>query len=495
MLPGKAVIIGSGIGGMATAIRLSVQGYQVTVYEKNNCPGGKLTAFEKDGYSFDAGPSLFTQPQNLEALFELAGEPIKDYFSYQPVDIACLYFFENGKKVNAYTDAAAFAAEMEHQVNEPAQHISSYLKRAANSYEKIGTVFLDHSLQKRRTWLHTRTLRALGALKLPYLFRSLYQYNKRQFSRAETVQLFNRCATYNGSNPYQAPGMLSMIPHLEHNQGTFYPKGGMISITDALFRLAKKTGVEFHFDSPVQRIITHEGKVQGVVVGDKNILADMVVSNADVYFTYLHLLRNNQQAKKVLKQERSSSAIIFYWGVKNTFPQLQLHNIFFSKDYKDEFDQIFKKKQLTADPTIYINVTSKIEASLAPAGCENWFVMVNAPAHEGQDWEQLKIDIRSRIIEKLNRMLDIDLEPLIQTEQVLDPVMIESETASYKGSLYGSSSNSAMAAFLRHANFSNQIKGLYFCGGSVHPGGGIPLCLKSAMIVADLVQHENKKKH
>jgi phytoene dehydrogenase-like protein len=219
------------------------------------------------------------------------------------------------------------------------------------------------------------------------------------------------------------------------------------------------------------------------------------VSNADVYFTYLHLLRNNQEAKKVLKQERSSSAIIFYWGVKNTFPQLQLHNIFFSKDYKDEFDQIFKKKQLTADPTIYINVTSKIESSLAPAGCENWFVMVNAPAHEGQDWEQLKIDIRSRIIEKLNRMLDIDLEPLIQTEQVLDPVMIEAETASYKGSLYGSSSNSAMAAFLRHANFSNQIKGLYFCGGSVHPGGGIPLCLKSAMIVADLVQHENKKKH
>ena len=356
MLPGKAVIIGSGIGGMATAIRLAVQGYQVTVYEKNNCPGGKLTAFEKDGYYFDAGPSLFTQPQNLEALFELAGEPIKDYFSYQPVNIACSYFFENGKKVNAYTDAAAFAAEMEQQINEPAQHVSSYLKRAANSYEKIGSVFLDHSLQKSRTWLHTRTLRALGALKLPYLFRSLHQYNRRQFSRTETVQLFNRCATYNGSNPYQAPGMLSMIPHLEHNQGTFYPKGGMISITDALFRLAKKTGVEFHFDSPVQRIITHEGKIGGVVVGDKNILADVVVSNADVYFTYLHLLRNSQQAKKVLKQERSSSAIIFYWGIKNTFPQLQLHNIFFSKDYKDEFDQIFKKKQLTADPTIYINV-------------------------------------------------------------------------------------------------------------------------------------------
>ncbi len=487
----KAIIIGSGIAGLATAIRLAVQGFEVTVYEKNDQPGGKLTAFKKEGYHFDAGPSLFTQPQNIEELFALANEPINKYFTYHPVDIACKYFYENGKIVQAYTDKNLLAQELKEQLNEAPEKVTQYLQASEKLYENIGTIFLNHSLHKLTTWLHKRIGKALASVKPGYLFQSLHHYNSKHFTSPEAIQLFDRFATYNGSNPYKAPGMLSLIPHLEQNLGTFYPTGGMISITNALYQLALKKGVAFHFNCPVQSIIHKNNVAEGIVVNNENVAADIVVSNVDVYFTYKKLLNNNK-AEKILQQERSSSAIIFYWGIKKQFPQLQLHNIFFSNNYQQEFDAIFKQNIIAADPTVYINITAKMEASQAPAGKENWFVMVNAPANIGQDWDSIKATLRNSITEKVSRILGEDISTLIETEQTLDPISIEAQTASYMGSLYGTSSNSKWAAFLRHPNFSGNIKGLYFCGGSTHPGGGIPLCLKSAKIVSGLIEADLK---
>ena len=161
----KAIIIGSGVAGMAVAIRLAVQGFEVSVYEKNNYPGGKLHHFEKDGFHFDAGPSLFTQPKNMQELFELANEPIKKYFSYKAVDVACKYFYENGKVLQAYTDKNAFAEELKEQLNEDAASVKNYLAKSGKVYDNIGTVFLNHSLHKRKTWLHKRILKALAAVK------------------------------------------------------------------------------------------------------------------------------------------------------------------------------------------------------------------------------------------------------------------------------------------------------------------------------------------
>lgn len=491
----QAIIIGSGVGGLAAAIRLAVQGCKVTIFEKNSYPGGKLSAFEKDGFQFDAGPSLFIQPQNIEELFQLANEPIEKYFTYQPVDIACKYFYENGKVVRAFTDQQLFATELQEQLNESPSSLSSYLNRSGKVYDRIGSIFLNYSLHKRKTWLNKRISKALATVKASDLIGTLHKHNHKHFSSPETVQLFNRFATYNGSNPYKTPGMMSLIPHLELNQGTFYPHGGMISITNALYNLALAKGVSFHFNTAVQRIIHHEGKVRGVVVNNENIKADIVVTNGDVYLTYNHLLGNEPKAKKLLRQERSSSAVIFYWGIKKKFPQLELHNIFFSKNYEEEFNAIFDKKQLYNDPTVYINITSKVEPAQAPEGKENWFVMVNVPANTGQQWSTLKEQLKRIVTEKLNHILGEDISPLIETEETLDPVLIEERTSSYMGSLYGTSSNSRMAAFLRHPNFNSTIKGLYFCGGSVHPGGGIPLCLKSAKIVSELVAADSRKQH
>ncbi|CAN5650127.1 phytoene desaturase family protein [soil metagenome] len=489
-----AVVIGSGVAGLASAIRLAVQGMNVTVFEKNDYAGGKLTHFETNGYHFDAGPSLFTQPENIEELFALANENIKDYFEYDSVDIACNYFYEDGTRLAAYTDAGKFAAELAEKMGEQPERVLQYLKNAAKLYNDIGSVFLNHSLHKIKSIIKAPLGKAIAAAKWKYLFSSLHDINKTSFTDERTVQLFDRYATYNGSNPYKAPGMLSLIPHLEYNQGTYYPKGGMISITTALYRLAIKKGVCFEFNSPVQSIIKTEGKVKGIVVNNKNITTDIVVSNMDVYGTYRFLLKDNAKAKQVLKQERSSSALVFYWGINKAFNELGLHNIFFSKDYKAEFDHLFRLKAIYSDPTVYINITSKCEPGVqAPQGKENWFVMVNAPANVGQEWEAYRQQYKESIIAKLNRLLQTDIAPLIETEQILDPVLIEERTASFMGSLYGTSSNSRMAAFMRHPNFTNKIKGLYFAGGSVHPGGGIPLCLKSAKIMSELVADDIKR--
>ena len=484
-----AIIIGAGVGGMATAIRLALKGFAVTVFEKNNAAGGKISSFNLNGFGFDEGPSLFTQPENIEELFTLAGVDIKDFFTYKSLPIACRYFFENGTIVNAYTDTDAFAEELRVKLHEDGHKVFAYLKESEKTYNDIASIFLNYSLH-RKSVLNAPLKKALKTVKAGHLFSTLHQFNKAHFTQPETVQIFDRFATYNGSDPYQAPGMLSLIPHLEQNLGTYYPTGGMISIANALYKLARKLGVDFVFNSPVDEILHSHKKVSGVVVNKQVINADVVVSNMDVYFTYKYLLGNKLKAKKILKQERSSSALIFYWGIKKQFPALQLHNIFFSKDYKAEFSHIFKTGTIDHDPTIYINITSKMEASHAPGGKENWFVMVNVPANTGQDWNVWRTQCKKAVIAKLNRILKEDIEPLIEEEQVMDPVNIEEKTSSYMGSLYGTSSNGKMAAFLRHPNFHSSIKGLYFVGGSVHPGGGIPLCLHSAKLVSKLISDD-----
>ncbi|WP_407525637.1 phytoene desaturase family protein [Lacibacter sp. MH-610] len=489
----KAIVIGSGVAGLASAVRLTVQGFETIVFERNSYAGGKLSLLEKDGFRFDAGPSLFTQPQNIERLFHDAGEDIHDYFHYESVPLSCRYFYDDGKVLDAATDAHVFDEALQTVMGEEKGALLHYLSKSEQLYQSIGTVFLNHSLHKRRTWLQPSIIKALKSVRFPYLFSTLHQYNKKHFSNPQTVQLFNRFATYNGSNPYQTPGMMSLIPHLELNEGTFYPKGGMISITNALYALAVKKGVRFYLNQPVDSIIHHQGRVKGIVAGTDNYFADVVVSNADVYFTYQQLLRDESKARKVLKQERSCSGVIFYWGMNKEFPQLHLHNIFFSGNYEAEFASIFQRKQLFHDPTVYVNITSKMEAEQAPAGKENWFVLINAPANTKQNWEQLKEELKQRVVQKLSTVLNEDVSAAIESEETLDPVTIESRTGSYLGALYGTSSNSKMAAFMRHPNFQSHIRGLYFCGGSVHPGGGIPLCFKSAEIVSNLVAQDFKR--
>jgi phytoene desaturase len=484
---GTALIIGSGIAGLACAIRLVHKGYQVKVFEANPYPGGKLSELVIKNYRFDAGPSLFTLPEQVEELFKITGLDPKDHFTYQKLDITCNYFYEDGTRITAFADKEKLVKEINEKTGEDTKSIEDNLNKSAYLYNTLSGLFMHRSLHKLKTFFNKDALKAYFRMHKLDFFRSMHQANKADFKDPRVVQLFNRYATYNGSNPYEAPATLRIIPHLEFNIGAFFPDKGMHDITLSLFKLAKSLGVEFHFSSKVDEIIIASKKAVGIKTVNSTYTGDLIISNMDMVNTYRKLMPTFKAPEKLLTQPKSSSALIFYWGIKKSFSQLSLHNIFFSKDYEKEFTSIFKNKSIHDDPTVYINITSKLKNDDAPSGCENWFTMINVPHNEGQDWDKLIAESRIAIIKKLSRILNEDIESLIEAEEYLDPRKIESKTSSFGGALYGNSSNNKYAAFLRHSNFSNDFKNLYFCGGSVHPGGGIPLCLLSAKITADLI--------
>ncbi len=482
----KALIVGAGIGGLATALRLKKMGYEVLVLEANAHPGGKLHAITIEGYRFDLGPSLFTMPHLVDELFELFGLDPNEHFRYHRKQNICNYFWEDGTRFTAAANEQIFIEQASVIFQEPIENLTEYLRRNEKKFKLTSGLFLEKSLHKMGTYLSMDTLKALLKLGTLDINASLDDVNQKSFQNQKLVQLFNRYATYNGSSPYQTPGIMSMIPHLEMQLGTFYPKGGMHRISLSLYDLALQQGVQFRFREKATKITVEGTTAVGVATAAGSYRAELVVSNMDVYPTYKSLLKDQKHPNKILSQERSSSALIFYWGISRKFETLDLHNIFFSDDYQKEFHSIFETKSLYDDPTVYINITSKEDPGDAPGHGENWFVMINAPGNYGQDWETMKHRARKHIIQKLNRILKVDLEQLIEVEHSLDPLGIENSTSSYRGALYGAASNNKMAAFMRHPNFSPRIKNLYFTGGSVHPGGGIPLCLLSAKIVGDL---------
>ncbi|HKK79274.1 MAG TPA: FAD-dependent oxidoreductase, partial [Phaeodactylibacter sp.] len=316
--PQRIGIVGAGIAGLATAVRLASRGHEVEVFEANAYPGGKLSQFELDGYRFDAGPSLFTMPQYVDDLFRLAGEEPGEMFEYKRLPVVCHYFWEDGTRLNAHGDKAVFGKEVEETLGVPAERIQQALDDSARKYELTGRIFLEKSLHKLHTWTNWKVVKAM--LKIPGLdlFTNMNKVNERHLQHPKLVQLFNRFATYNGSNPYKAPGLLSIIPHFEHHIGAYFPKGGMNAITQAVYELAQRQGVQFHFNQPVERIHVEQGRAAGLQVnGDKHSF-DQVVSNMDVFFTYKKLLPGQRHPKRTLKQQKSTSALIFYWGIKRT---------------------------------------------------------------------------------------------------------------------------------------------------------------------------------
>jgi len=487
--PSRTVAVaGAGISGLAVAARLAAVGYKVIVLEKNHWPGGKLTCMEQEGFYFDMGPSLFTMPRLMEELFADCGKNISDYFQYRSLPEITRYFFHGGKRLTASASPEQFAETCRQVLGEPAEKVKKYLEDAGILFGLTEELFLGQSLHKLSGFLNLKTLRLIFNIRRMHLFDTLHSFNSKRFSTPEMVQLFNRFATYNGSSPYKTPATLSVIPHLEFGIGAYLPKNGMHDITKAVFALAKDLGVEFCFGEEIVRIQHARGKVDGVQTPVRFIPADLVVSNADVFHTYTRFLPELKIPSRVKTAEPSSSGLIFYWGINRSFPELCLHNIFFGKDYPGEFRFLFEKGDVPEDVTIYLNITSKHCSGHAPEGCENWFVMVNVPSAPSRVGAECQDRIRSMVIKRLSEELGCSISEHIVLEQRLDPAGIELRTGSTHGALYGSSSNSPLSAFLRHRNDSKKMKGLYFCGGSVHPGGGIPLCLYSAKITAGLIR-------
>ena len=481
----QAIIIGSGIGGMATAIRLARQGISVAIYETSGKAGGKISERTFGGFRFDSGPSLLTLPA---LVLELLDEDLQ--FPIRELEIISRYFYEDGTRLTAYSDVHKLAGEISAKFQIPEVRVTRYLEKAATVYDLTADLFIFGSFHRLKNLLKFKTLKTLLNFRRLQAFSSLHAFNQSELGEKRLVQLFDRYATYNGSNPYKTPATLSVISHLEHNLGAFIPRKGMIMVTESLMQQALRLGVTFHFNEPVLKVDVKNGMVQGVWVDQGFIQSDIVVSDVDIHRFYSSLLPDQRRLEKITKEERSSSALIFYWGMKGIFPELDIHNIFFSAHYKEEFDYLFINKDVFDDPTVYIYISSKYRKEDAPKGSENWFVMINAPADVGQNWEEMVERSRRSILKKLERVLGKTLSDCIVNEEVVSPPEIARQTGSVNGSIYGSSSNSRYASFNRHANFRRDTGGLYFVGGTVHPGGGIPLCLSSASIVEGLVKEQ-----
>lgn len=477
-------IVGSGIGGLATAIRLAAKGYRVEVFEKNSFPGGKIAEYRKDGFRFDMGPSLFTMPHWVEELFELAGQDMSSVFSYHALEESCTYFYEDGTVFHAYNDPSRFAKELADKAHIAPGSLEKYLEKAAFLYNTTEKVFIRNSLHRLSNYISPDFLKAyLKIYKIDGL-TSLHNRNQKSFDDPRVVQLFDRYATYVGSDPFRTPATLKMISHLEHNIGAFFPDEGMYGIVKALHRLGESMGVTYHFNAPVTRIL-HNGNASGIAVDNEKYSFDHVISNADVYFSNKLLLGESYAPKVPDLHKFSTSALIFYWGINKNFPQLSLHNILFANDYKREFNILNEGCILPDDPTVYISISSRSVPTDAPAGMENWFVMINVPPYFQECNPDIIKEVREHIVSKINTFLNTRIEEHILFEHRLTPQGIEARTSSFRGALYGLNSNNRFNAFLRHSNFSKKLRNLYFVGGSVHPGGGIPMCLSSARIVAE----------
>lgn len=485
-------VIGAGLGGLSAAIHLALRGKTVTVYEKNETAGGKASELRKDGFRFDTGPSLLTMPFVLEQLYAAAGALPEERVDLLPVDPICRYFYPDGAVLDASANEEAFRAQVRALSPDDAEAVTRFLDYSQRIYELTSDIFLFHSLTDLKSllrWKHVRTL-----LRLPQIdpFRTVHERTASFFRDRRIVQLFDRYATYNGSNPYAAPATLNIIPYVEYRLGGYYVRGGMYALVRSLETIARRIGVEFRYGTSVDRIAVEGDRVEGVEIAGAFERFDAVVSNADAVYTMTRLLgdegpRASRRALRYERLEPSCSGLVFLWGVRGRHAQLAHHNIFFSDDYAEEFEDIFTRRVPPRDPTVYVSITSHADARHAPEGHENWFVLVNMPyvAEENRDADTGVV--RNAVLRRL-RLAGIDIEADIVCEETVTPADLEQRYNANRGSIYGISSNSRNAAFLRPRNALRSPKGLYLCGGAAHPGGGVPLVLLSGKLAAEAVR-------
>lgn len=479
----KVIIIGAGIGGMAAAARLAHAGCEVVVLEKNEQVGGKMGQLKKDGFRWDTGPSVITMKHVFEELWRDLGRAFPPpYLSLIPIDPLTKYFFPNGNIISATLNKTKMHAQIAEIYEDDIAGYEKLLAQAKELHDITGPVFIYDKPPTLKSFLRVPMR--------DWLKVNAWQTMQSAINKAvvspEMRQLFGRFATYVGGDPYQAPATLNVIAHVEMNEGVYYPQGGIYALAQGFRRLAEEVGVRFETDSKVAEINVVGRKVSGVTLKDGLFIScDAVVSNVDVTTTYKTLLADEKKLGR--DHPPSCSGFVLLLGIQGQHPHLAHHNIWFSDNYPAEFKAIFQDGQPPDTPTIYATITSKTDPSHAPAGHENWFILVNAPAlgDSRYDWHTNRTHYRNQVLAQLQRF-GIDLNPLIRSETIFTPLEIRQMTGAWRGALYGASPNNMMAAFKRPHNRS-KIKGLYFAGGTTHPGGGVPMVTLSGKVAAECV--------
>lgn len=509
-----ALVIGAGLGGLSAALHLAAAGRKVTVVEKNPAVGGKMNWFEKDGFRFDTGPTLLTMPFVLRDLFHTLGETLEDHLQLVPVEPVCRYFFADKSRLDISSDLKKTTENLGRFNPAETGNFVHFLNRGKEIYKIAAQPFLFSTFGEWGLDYFLRNLKFLFRIWKLDSFRTLHDAVSAAFHDNRLVQLFDRFATYNGSSPYKTPATFAIIPYVEFAMGGWYVRGGMYSIAESLAKLAIRKGIEIRTGTPCEEILIENGRAAGVRLGDGSRLrASCVVANADALDVYERLLPSGGRSRQAAPQAISSSGFVLLLGVDKTYSQLAHHNIFFSDDYKKEFEDIFERGIPPEDPTVYVSVSSRTDPAMAPAAGSNMFVMVNVPAVNGNfDWNKNKASYRQLVLNRLKAAgqpgqaagggLDRqalagglgleDLEEHIRVEKILTPLDFQAKYRAFRGALYGFASNSPWSAFLRPPNRAREVRGLYFTGGSTHPGGGIPLVLLSGKMTAEIILKREK---
>ena len=485
----KAVIIGGGLGGLATALRLAARGWAVTVCERGPSFGGKMNSWCERGFRFDTGPSLITMPWIFEDLFNAAGARIEDHLELVPMHPIAEYVYADGAR---FTYSASMPEWLDVVRRLEPRDVNGFLKfmeLGARLYEVSKETFL-----RRRPAgpPDARSVAALRHMPLRYGWGNYHKTVRAHFKSPYLQQLFDRYPTYVGSSPYQSPATLAVIPYIEHAFGGWYVSGGLYRIVENLVDLARRAGVTMLLNSTVERIERAGKRANGVTLRDgSRIDADVVVMNGDA--SAAPALLGEEGAGGLPPRERSLSGLVFLLAVKRRLCELRHHSMFFSSDYEKEFRELFEEHRFPDDPTVYVNAPSRSDRSVVPGEGETLFIMANAPADDiGWDEERIA-EARRRVFARLRRSGFPEIEPDIIASDVWTPSHIAARYLMPGGAIYGTHSHGWRHAFLRPPNKDARYKGMYYVGGSTHPGGGTPTVLLSAQITSELIQRYEER--
>lgn len=480
----KAVIIGGGLGGLATALRLAAKGWDVTVCEQGATLGGKMNRWQQDGFCFDTGPSLITMKWVFADLFRAAGSSIDDHLQFVQMQPLAGYVYDDGVRF-AYSPALPewlkTIAQLERR---DVDGFLRFLQLGARLFELSRETFLRRPPLAPPDW---RSLKAPRHLPLRYAWGNYHKTVAAHFRSPHLRQLFDRYPTYVGSSPYSSPATLVVIPYIEYAFGGWYVKGGLYRLVEALTALAEQLQITLRTEARVTRIRHEANIVKGVVLADGQELdADVVVMNGDASLTRALL---GEEPEPMNQQDRSLSGLVFLVGVKRDLPEIAQHSVFFSRDYQKEFSHLFDDRRFPDDPTVYVSAPSRSDRSLVPGTGETLFIMANAPANDDDLWTDADIErARERVFARLQKSGFPELASDTSVHDVWTPRRIGQRYLMPGGAIYGLNSHGWRHAFLRPPNKYRRVGGLYQVGGSSHPGGGTPTVLISAKITCELIE-------
>jgi len=486
-----ALVIGAGIGGIATAARLAQHGYRVTVVEKNEQAGGRCGHMVKDGHYFDTGPTLFLIPELYAQTFTDLGERIEEHLELRRVDPTYHIHFQDGSNLALTSNLNAMQTQLE--AIEPGSFggYLRYLHEGHTHYKLSLPNLVGRDFRNLPEFLSPKNL--LLFLKLKALVKH-YNNIGRYFNDPRLKIAFTFQDMYVGLSPYDAPAIYSLLQYTELADGVWLPMGGMYRLIEALTSIAEKWGVQFLYNTPVEQINVTGKQATGITLADgRQMQADIVVANADLPYVYRHLLPDDGPVKRLERKKYTCSTLMFYWGVDKQYPQLGTHNLFMADDYRQSFTRIVKDCTLPDDPSVYVHTPVRIDPSMAPTGHDSLVVVVpvgHIDDDANQNWNSIQQRARQTVFERLAEIGISDLDQHIKFEASYTPHDWQNHYNLVKGSTHGLSHNLMQMGYLRPRNRHRRYRNLYFVGASNHPGTGLPTVLVSARLVTERILEE-----